>query len=83
MAVVPFGNFGWNFGFGFGWIIVIVTCILIMLGILQLVRMGSGERRKRQRETALDALEKQYARREISREEFEARKEELQRAKRT
>jgi hypothetical protein len=35
--MVPFGNFGWNFGFGFGWILIGVTVILMVLGIVRLL----------------------------------------------
>ncbi len=35
--MVPFGNFGWNFGFGFGWILTGITFILMILGIAWLV----------------------------------------------
>ncbi len=75
--MVPFGNFGWNFGFGFGWFIVVLSFILIIFGIVQLVRMDSGERRSRPRESALDILKKRYARGEISKEEFEAMKKDV------
>ena len=75
--MVPFGNFGWNFGFG--WIIVIVTLILIAFGIVQLVRMmGSGGGPTcPPNETPLDVLNKRYARGEITKEEFEEKKKDL------
>jgi putative membrane protein len=75
--MVPFGNFGWNFGFGFGWLIVILSLILIIFGIVQLVRFMSGGGKSLPEETPLDILKKRYARGEISREEFEAKKKDL------
>ncbi len=75
--MVPFGNFGWNFGFGFGWIIIVVSFVLMILGIFYLVQMRTGERRSRPRESALDILKKRYAQGEISKEEFEAKKKDL------
>jgi putative membrane protein len=77
--LVPFGNFGWNFGFGFGWLIVIVSFILIVLAIVRLVRMGSGPGRRTSlpEETPLDVLKKKYARGEITKEEFETKKKEI------
>lgn len=75
--MVPFGNFGWNFGFGFGWLIIIVSLILIVFAIVQLVRMGGGERRSRPRESAMDILKKRYAAGEITKEEFEAKKKDI------
>ncbi len=75
--MVPFGNFGWNFGFGFGWILVVITVILIAAGIVQLARLSSADRRTRPRETPLDILKKRYARGEISRQEFEVMKKDI------
>lgn len=75
--MVPFGNFGWNFGFGFGWLIIVLSFVLIIFGIVQLVRMGYGDRRSRPRESAYDILEKRYARGEISKDQFEAMKKDL------
>lgn len=74
--MVPFGNFGWNFGVGFGWIIVVVSFILMGLGIFYLAQMRT-ERRSRPRESAMDILKKRYASGEISKEQFEAMKKDL------
>ncbi len=75
--MVPFGNFGWNFGFGFGWILIIVTVLLIIAGIVRLARLGQKDRRSRSRETALEILQKRYARGEISKQEFEEKKKDI------
>lgn len=81
--MVPFGNFGWNFGFGFGWIIVVVTLALIVFGVVQLVRFmardrESEEERKPCIETPLDNLKRRYARGEISKEEFERKRADIE-----
>jgi putative membrane protein len=77
--MVPFGNFGWNFGFGFGWLITAISFFLIVFAIVRLVRMApGGEQRSAPGESALDELKKRYARGEISKEEFEAKKKDIQ-----
>jgi putative membrane protein len=79
--MVPFGNFGWNFGVGFGWIIVIVTLILIAFGMVQLVRFMSRDREEEQDvcdRSPLDMLKTRYARGEITREEFEQKKSDIE-----
>jgi putative membrane protein len=79
--MVPFGNFGWNFGFGFGWILVVLTLVLIAFGIVQLVRSLSGDRQRNvtgtAEETPLDVLEKRYARGEITKDEFERKRDDI------
>ncbi len=77
--MVPFGNFGWNFGFGFGWILVLVTVVLIIAGIIRLARVSSGgrERQQGQQETALDILKRRYANGEITKQEFEEQKKDI------
>ncbi len=62
---------------GFGWLIIAVSLILVIFGIVQLVRMGAGERRSRPRESALDILKQRYARGEITKEEFEEKKKDI------
>ncbi len=70
---------GWHFmpfG-GLGWLIIIGLAIVF---IVFLVRRGQAPSRPsahHDRETALDVLKKRYARGEITREEFTAMKEDL------
>jgi putative membrane protein len=77
--MVPFGNFGWNFGIGFGWIVIVVSFILIVFAIVHLVRIGSGGAGGQDStcDTRLDVLKKKYARGEITKEEFEAKRKDL------
>lgn len=83
--MVPFGNFGWNFGVGFGWILVIISLVLVAFGIVQLIRFMSGPPSGTNPsekivcdETALDALKRRYARGEISKDEFEKMKRDIE-----
>lgn len=72
--MMPLGDHGW--GFGFGWLFMIVVWILIILGIVYLIRLTTGGKLGVQ-ETALDILKKRYAKGEISKEEFEEKKNDL------
>ena len=70
-------------GYGWGWfmpIIMVVFWGLVVWGIVALVR-GVGNcctpTQRDDTESALDILRKRYARGEINREEFEAKKREL------
>lgn len=57
--MVPFGNFGWNFGIGFGWIVIVVSLILLVFAIVRPARMGSAGGGKHDLiDTPLDALKK-------------------------
>jgi len=62
------------FGMGFGWLFWIVIAGVLIWAALAL----SGRRPSGRPESALDILEKRYARGEISREEFEEKKRDLQ-----
>ena len=63
-----------SFGGGFMWIF----WILIIFAIAMLFKAGGSDSNSGQpRETALEILEKRYARGEIDEEEFQRRKKEL------
>ena len=68
------GDYGLGMGFGFGWLLWIVIIIGIVYAATRILRApgksGNGE-------TALDILNKRYARGEITREEFEKMKEDI------
>jgi len=73
-------DYGWGMGFGFGWIFTILFWILIILVIVYLIRtIVGGTKKYEKEETALDILNKRYARGEITREEFEKIKEDIYR----
>lgn len=86
-GMFPFGGMmgGWGPGFGggwgLGWIFPLVFWGAIITGVVFLVRAagrGNGGAQSRAGETALDILKKRYARGEISREEFEGMKRDLE-----
>jgi putative membrane protein len=71
---------GFN-GFGGGWM-MILWWVLIIVAIIALVRWGissSAARRgqNQQSKSALDILKERYARGEINKQEYEARKRDL------
>lgn len=67
--------FGYNgFGMGFGWVFMILFWGVFIFVIISLVRKsGSSEKE----ETAEDILKNRYVRGEISQDEFEAIKKDL------
>lgn len=69
------GNYGW--WMGFGWIFMIIFWIFVILGFIYLVKLVL-EAKKEKGETALDILKKRYARGEITKEEFEEKKKDIQ-----
>jgi putative membrane protein len=66
------GDYGW--GMGFGLLLMIVFWTIIILGIVYLVKFIAGGKKEDKGETALDILKKRYAKGEISKEEFEEKK---------
>jgi putative membrane protein len=73
---------GYGMGFG-GSIFMILFWVLIFLGGFYLVKilMGSGSQADKPRETAVEVLEKRFARGEINKEEFESSMEVLKKNK--
>lgn len=71
-------DYGWGVGFGLGWFFMILFWVLLVMGIVYLVKMiAGGTKREEKSETAIDILEKRYARGEINKEEFEKIKQDL------
>ena len=65
-------------GMEFGWLFIIIFLILIVLGIVYLVSLVSGRKKKGiYGESPLHILKRRYAKGEITREEFEKMKEYL------
>lgn len=71
-------------GYGYGmmgggmWILELIFWILIIIGLILLIKylwQGTGARRGE--ESALEVLKKRYARGEISKEEFQEKKNDL------
>jgi putative membrane protein len=74
-----YGPFGQNFTF-LGPILMIIFWAIVIILIVYLVRGGTGAIHKhggQGGETALDILEKRYARGEIDKKEFEEKKKDL------
>lgn len=81
-----FGQMGWGGGFGLGWIFMLLFWGLVIWGIIVLVRGVSGHGccgsdhsgQNHAAKTALDILKERYAKGEINKEEFEAKKKDLE-----
>lgn len=68
------GHWGWGWGMG-----MILIWILIIAGIIVLVKWISGQKSSSLPEdSALDIIKRRYARGEISREDFERMKKDLE-----
>lgn len=74
-------HWGWYGGPGFGWISMVLFWGVVVFGIVWLVRSGTrkgeGQTRSCDGETALDILDKRYARGEITKEEYMEMKQTL------
>jgi len=73
-----FGGHGWSMGFGMGWwwIIGIILVILIIWVVVRNTNQTNA-RNSSDNQSAMDILKNRYARGEISKEEYEERKKEL------
>lgn len=70
----------WGNGYGFmggGWLFMGLFWLVVIVGIVALVRAVGGSRRE-PRKTALDILQERYARGEISREEYQQKRADLE-----
>ncbi len=69
-------DYGW--GMGFGWIFMIALWALVILGVIYLIKViAGGSKISKSDDSAIDILKKRYAKGEISKEEFEARKKDI------
>ena len=78
-------QFGMMDGYGYGMmsggygILGLIFWILLIIGLVLLIKyLWEGSGAKRGEESALEILKKKYARGEISKEEFEEKKKDLQ-----
>lgn len=77
------GMMGWGYGMGwFGTILMAAFWIAVIVGVVFLIRwlaisMRAGSHGTASGESALEILKKRYARGEIDKEEFEAKKRDL------
>lgn len=78
------GMMGWGYGMGWLWtIITIVFWVALIIGIIFLIRWLAASTKQRgegkSEDSALEILKKRYARGEISKEEYEERRRDLER----
>lgn len=70
---------GYGFGGFFGGFIMLLFWALVIVGIIALVRhLSNGNQRIGSPKSALDILKERYAKGEVNKEEFEAKKKDLQ-----
>jgi len=79
------GSGSWGFPgfgfFGFGWLFMIAFWALVIVGVVLVIKAlipKESEKHEKPAETALDILKKRYAQGEISKEEFEEKRRDLQ-----
>ena len=65
-------------GMWFGWVFWIVIIVLVVYLVVRLTNQKSNSKTIQSNETPLDVLKKRYARGEISKEEFESTKKNLE-----
>jgi putative membrane protein len=69
---------GCGWGMGFGWIFMALFWVLVVLGVVFVVQTAARRGGPPEKaETALDILRKRYAKGEITKEEFEKMKDDL------
>jgi putative membrane protein len=76
------GNWGYGYGLGsfgmiFGWIIMIAFWALIIWGGIAFVQWLVNQGSQKKGDTGIDILKERYAKGEISKEEFESKKKDL------
>lgn len=76
------GNWGYGYGLGsfgmiFGWIIMIAFWAFIIWGIIAFVQWLANQGSEKKSDVAVNILKERYAKGEITKEEFEAKKKDL------
>lgn len=71
---------GWGWGMGFGWIFMILFWALIILGIVALAKwlLSAGNPGSSASKQPLDILKQRYARGEITRDQYEQMRRDLE-----
>ena len=69
---------GYSMSFGIMGILGLIFWILVIIGLVILIKyLWEGGQGRREQESAIEILKKKYARGEISKEEFEAKRKDL------
>ena len=68
---------GWGGGMVVGWIFGILFLVLVVLAILALIRYLGKPAKDVRESSALEVLKTRYARGEINKDEFEAKRKDL------
>lgn len=76
-AVVHWGDYGW--GMGLGWLFMIIFWGLVIFGIAYLIQNIAKGTKKEDQESPVEILKKRYAKGEITKEEFERMRDDLNR----
>ncbi len=76
------GNWGYGYGLGsfgmiFGWVLMIAFWVFVIWGVVAFVQRMSNQGVEKNRNAALDILKERYAKGEITQEEFEAKKRDI------
>lgn len=71
------GDWGFGFGMGLWWVFWIALLVLVVVAIWRLLQGGGSAAARAQDDSALEILKRRYARGEIDREEYEAKKRDL------
>lgn len=71
------GGWGMGWGMGFGWLFWLLIIGLVIWGIKALSENRSHSEPRSSSDRALEILKERYARGEIDKEEFEAKKRDL------
>ncbi len=66
----------WGWGMGFGWIFGVLIFVLIVWLVIRTINQNSNSARTTK--SALDILKERYAKGELSKEEFEEKKRDIQ-----
>jgi len=78
MENIMWHDMGWG-GMWLGWLIWIVVLLLIIYAVVRIVQNSQArDRYQRPDETALDILKKRYAKGEITKEQFDQMKKDLE-----
>jgi putative membrane protein len=77
--MMHWGEYGYGWGMGFGPFFMIIFVALVIVCCLLVFRFITGAQRpKGSDESAIDILKKRYAKGELSKEEFEEMKKNIQ-----